>query len=36
VDETGLDGGTPDQCVKVIFELPQDDDGWPPAGSEGL
>jgi hypothetical protein len=22
--------------VKVVFDLPQDDDGWPPAASEGL
>jgi hypothetical protein len=22
--------------VKVVFELPQDEDGWPPVGSEGL
>lgn len=36
VDETSPGGGTPGQPVKVIFELPQDDDGWPPAGSEGL
>jgi len=36
VDETSPGGGTAGQFVKVIFELPQDDDGWPPAGSEGL
>jgi hypothetical protein len=36
MDETSPGGGTPGQSVKVIFELPQDEDGWPPAGSEGL
>lgn len=25
-----------DQFVKVVFELPRDKDGWPPAASEGL
>lgn len=27
---------TAGRFIKVIFELPRDDDGWPPAGSEGL
>jgi hypothetical protein len=28
--------GTADRFVKVVFELPQDDDGWPPVAREGL
>jgi Domain of unknown function (DUF4265) len=36
VDEISPGSGTAGQFIKVIFELPQDDDGWPPAGSEGL
>jgi Domain of unknown function (DUF4265) len=36
VDETSPGGGTAGQFIKVIFKLLQDDDGWPPAGSEGL
>jgi hypothetical protein len=36
VDETSPGSRTAGQFIKVIFELPQDDDGWPPAGSEGL
>lgn len=36
VDETSPGSRTAGQFIKVIFELSQDDDGWPPAGSEGL
>jgi Domain of unknown function (DUF4265) len=36
MDEPSPGGRTAGQFVKVVFELPQDDDGWPPAGSEGL
>ncbi|GIE75141.1 hypothetical protein Aph02nite_10910 [Actinoplanes philippinensis] len=28
--------GANEQFVKVVFELQQDDDGWPPVGREGL
>ena len=36
MDEANPGGRTAGQFVKVVFELPQDDDGWPPAGSEGV
>ena len=36
MDETSPDGGTADRFVKVVFDLARDDDGWPPAASEGL
>jgi len=29
-------GDTSDRFVKVVFELPRDDDGWPPVAREGL
>lgn len=36
MDETSPGDGAAGQLVKVIFELPRNDDGWPPAASEGL
>jgi Domain of unknown function (DUF4265) len=36
VDETDPGGAMGDQFVKVVFELARDEDGWPPAASEGL
>jgi hypothetical protein len=36
VGDTSSNAGPADQFVKVRFELPKDEDGWPPATSEGL
>lgn len=36
VEEISPAGVAADRFVKVVFELPRDDDGWPPAASEGL
>ena len=36
MEEASAGGGTAGRLVKVVFDLPQDDDGWPPAASEGL
>jgi hypothetical protein len=36
VDEINSGKGTADRFVKVVFEVPRDDDGWPPVAREGL
>lgn len=36
VDEVSVGSPAADGFVKVVFELPRDGDGWPPAASEGL
>jgi Domain of unknown function (DUF4265) len=36
MDEASAGSPAADRFVKVVFELPRDGDGWPPAASEGL
>jgi len=36
VGEINSGKGTADRFVKVVFEVPRDDDGWPPVAREGL
>ncbi len=36
MNEINSVGGPADRFVKVVFELPRDDDGWPPVACEGL
>ena len=36
MDETSPGSDTANRFVKVVFELPRGDDGWPPVAREGL
>ena len=36
MDQTSPDGASAGRFVKVVFDLPRDEDGWPPAATESL